>query len=326
MNFKFLKTLLAGSVFALGSMALTACGGDSSSSSDENEGTSSAQEIILSSASETSPLNAASKIEAKTLADGKGGWELVLTGSLEIDPNYFPEGGDDDVDYWFAFDSLSFIVGKVGDDGKNYMVDSLIVKSKITFPVERVTMASSFDKISLNQDKIGCGKFVLFTWVYMSDDEEHAFPRTALKETPFDLQCKAVEESSSSVATVCTVLERLEVDLSNVYDTDVHTLNVDGGTDAQLTMVVEGGETYLQAGTGVTIYEENGKLTSGIDPTDPCMEDMEAYESTATTKMAIELGMWYIVKTPQGTYPFRAIAKPTEPTGVLTLVYFKKKQ
>ena len=84
MNFKFLKTFLAGSVFALGSIGLTACGDDSSSASDEGDSSSSAEELVLSSVSEESPLAEGAAITANVAEDGHNGFYMTLQGILTI--------------------------------------------------------------------------------------------------------------------------------------------------------------------------------------------------------------------------------------------------
>ncbi len=330
MNFKFLTSLLAGSVFALGSISLIACGGDSGSSAEEEPGTSSAQEIILSSASKESPLNSASSINGKVLADGKGGYELILTGSLEMNPNFIPEGHDESEDLWFDIDSLSFIVGKYGDNGKAFIVDSLNIIGNVQLPTDHISIASSYEKIPLNQDKIGCGKFVLYVWIYMSVEEDSSLHYTALKQVDFELECKQeVQSSSSAGPAACTEMVRKEITLQNLIGSDVYTMNLDGGTDAQLTLVVENPSIYLQAGAGVKIWEEGGVLTGGVDPKDPvCMESMEKDDRTGSEKMEMDAGtLWYIVTTPAGTYPMRVTRRETSDatTGILGLVYYVKK-
>jgi len=326
MNFKFLTSLLAGSVFALGSISLIACGGDSGSSAEEEPGTSSAQEIILSSASKESPLNSASSINGKVLPDGKGGFELTLTGSLEMNPYFIPEEHDESEDFWFTFDSLSFTVGKYGDDGKVYLVDSLNVVGDVQFPADRIPIASSYKQIPLNQDKIGCGKFVLYVWIYMSVEEDSSLHYTALKQVDFELECKPdVASSSSAGPTTCTELAHATVTLSNMLGDAIDYMSIDGAADAhQLTMVLEGGETYLQAADGISIYEEVGALSDVIQES-ICMEDIQKHDATKTDKMLIELGAWYIVVTPSGSYPVKAKSKPTGNEGELTLDYYKKK-
>ena len=323
----FAKQLFLYSVFALGTIGLTACGDDGSSANDT--GTSSAQEIILSSASETSPLNSASSINAKVLADGKGGWELNLSGSLSFDYDFIPEGHDVDEDLWFTFDSLSFIVGKYGDDGKAYLVDSLNINGNVEFPTDKISMAASFSKVPLNQDKIGCGKFVLYVWAYMGVEEDPKLHYTALKSVDFELQCTIVESSSSEGPKTCTELARQEITLKNEVGSDIDYMSFDAGTEKQVTLAVEDGVVYLQAAAGVKISEEGGALTAGIDPKDPvCMEDMEGDDRTTTEKMEMDAGtLWYIVTTPSGKYPLRVTTRQTydNTSGVLGLVYYKKK-
>jgi hypothetical protein len=265
----------------------------------------------------------------KVFTDGKGGWELNLSGSLSFDYDFIPEGHDADEDFWFTFDSLSFIVGKYGDDGKAYLVDSLNIDGNVDFPTDKISMAASFSKVPLNQDKIGCGKFVLYVWAYMSVEEDPNLHYTALKSSDFELECKVIESSSSEGPKTCTELARQEITLKNDVGSDINYMNLDGGTEAQLTLVVENEIVYLQAAAGVTISEEGGVLTAGIDPKDPvCMEDMEGDERTATEKMEMDKGtLWYIVKTPAGSYPMRVTQNMTSSTtsGTLGLVYYKKK-
>ena len=329
MKFKFVKTLLVGSIFALGSIGVIACGGDSSSSAEEDQSVSSAQEIILSSASGTSPLNSASSVNGKVLADGKGGWELNLSGSLSFNYDFVPEGHDSDEDFWFTFDSLSFIVGKYGDDGKAYVVDSLDINGNADLSQATISMAASFSKVPLNQDKIGCGKFVLYTWIYMGVEEDSSLHYSALKQFDFELTCKVEESSSSAAQTTCTELERQEITLKNETGSDINYMNIDGGTEAQLTLVVEDGIVYLQAASGVSIAEESGLLTGGVDPQAPvCMEDMEGDDRTSEEKMEMDTGtLWYIVTTPAGKYPMRVTTRQTYDniSGILGLVYYKKK-
>ena len=300
---------------------------DDSGKTKKTDVSSSSREIILSVASETSPLNSTSYINGSVVPDGKGGFELTLTGSLEMNPNFIPEEHDESEDFWFTFDSLSFTVGKYGDDGKAYLVDSLNIVGNIQFPVDRIPMATSYKQIPLNQDKIGCGEFVLYVWIYMSLEEDPSLRYTALKQVDFTLPCKVVESSSS--AGTCTELDRQEITLQNLKDGDVYTMNLDGGTDAQLTLVVENPTIYLQAAANVKIWEDGGALIGGVDPRDPvCMESMVKDDRTGTEKMEMDAGtLWYIVTTPVGMYPMRVIRRETSDatTGILGLVYYVKK-
>ena len=114
MKFQFVKTLLLGSFFALGSIGLTACGGDSSSSADEGDSSSSAEPLVLSSVSETSPLDEGSKISVDVQADGKGGYILSLSGIIKTDSDEFEtEGYEGDDRVHVAGRRVERVVGRV---------------------------------------------------------------------------------------------------------------------------------------------------------------------------------------------------------------------
>lgn len=329
MNF---KSLILGSAFVLSLFGLTACGDDSSSGADE--GTSSAEEYIASSASEISPFDTTTIITPSVSANGKGGQALKLTGTLKLDGDFAYDQFDEE-SWFFQFDSLQFIATTV-EDGKTYKTN-LVVKDNNKYPVEQVVLGNTIDKIDLDQID-GCGKFRLFVWMYMSLDcsdaddpdlcnaaaAQDSMQFTAVQTVDFEKECKVIE-SSSSAEEVCTKLEAVEASLSNLYGTDVYTINLDGGPDAQLTMIVEGGYPSFQAAPGVQIFEEDTQETALVPEGDICFEDFhQAYNSEANP-MELNQGSWYLVKTPSKTYPLmvRRFMKDDDSRGTLTFVYFK---
>lgn len=329
MNF---KSLILGSAFALSLFGLTACGDDSSSGADE--GTSSAEEYIASSASEISPFDTNTVIKADVSAKKGGGQQMKLTGTLKLDGDFAWDHFDEE-SWFFQFDSLQFIATTV-EDGKTYRTN-LVVNDHNKYPVEQVVLGNTVDNIDLDQIE-GCGKFRLFIWMFMSldcseaDDQEFcnvaakqdSTQFTAVQSVDFEKECKVIE-SSSSAEEVCTKLEAVEASLSNELGTDVYTINLDGGADAQLTMIVSGGYPSFQAAPGIEISEEDNQETGYVPEGDICFEGFhQAYKSVANP-MELNSGSWYLVKTPNKTYPLmiRKFMKDDDSRGTLSFVYFK---
>ena len=333
MKFKFVKSLLMGSLFALGTLGLTACGDDSSSNASEETSSSSAEVLVLSSVSETSPLDKGAKIEANATADGQGGYNLTLTGIIKTDSELFPdpEGYDGDDPVYYMIDSLTFDIGRK-EGNTTIRVGNLPVRVKPTaLGKESIMLVSAIDgEIHLNQDDIGCGDFVLYVTVYMSGDtpETKQYAYTARLETSFHLQCKVVE--SSSAAATCTEMEIVEnVVLSNILGSDQFALNFATGTaeNPDVTMTVSERVPYFQASPGVKIIQE-GSQESGVIPQAPvCLESFTEAYNGEHNPMELEDMAWYLVETPAGTYPFmRGSFMAQEDTkGTLTITYLKKK-
>lgn len=336
MNFKFLKTFLAGSVFALGSIGLTACGDDSSSASDEGDSSSSAEELVLSSVSEESPLAEGAAITANVAEDGHNGFYMTLQGILTINnedsPVAEPEGYEGDDRVYYAIDSLSFDVGR--KEGNSIIkVGNLPVPLKpgTSFGKESVNLIATVDEIPLNRDEIGCGDFVLYTTVYMSGDtvDTKQFAYTARVESPFTLQCKVIE-SSSSGEEVCTEMELVkDVVISNKLGSDVPAINFATGTseNPDVTMSIEDRMPSFTASAGVKIIEE-GSQESGVIPEGKvCLESFTEAYNGERNPMDLENMAWYLVKTASGTYPVMIVKfmAQDDTRGDLTISYFKKK-
>lgn len=333
MKFKFVKSLLLGSIFALGSLGLTACGGDSSSSAEEESSSSAAEELILSSVSETSPLDKGAKIEANATADGQGGYDLTLTGIIKTDSELFPdpEGYDGDDPIYYMIDSISFDIGRV-EGNSTVRVGNLPVRVKPTaFGKESINLITALDgEIHLNQDEIGCGAFVLYATIYMSGDTEETkqYAYTARLETNFNLQCKVIE--SSSAAATCTEMEVAgEVTLSNILGSDQNKLNFSTGTaeNPDVTLSIVDGIPYFEASAGIKIIQEGSQESGVIPPAPICLENFTEAYNGEHNPMELEDMAWYLVVTPSGTYPFMrgSFMGQSDDKGKVTITYLKKK-
>ena len=337
----FMKNLFLGSVFALGSIGLTACGDDSSSAGD-GDSSSSAEELVLSSVSETSPLADFSEIKADVTTGDNGGFALTLSGSIATESDAFETPGYDGDPITYQVDSLSFDVGRK-ENGKEIRVGNLPVpvRSTFKFPKEQFNLAIAIDKVPLDQDSIGCGDFVLYVTIYMSGDKEETkqYAFTARLEADFSLDCKPAEVSSSSVAEVCTQVDSVAVEFSNEYNkiTAKQAINFATGAaeNPHVTMSLEGGVGYLVAASGVTFqqidsYDNSSGMWSA--PASPACLEKFSYsprfddEGNSATKVKMqESTQWYMVITADGNFPIR-------PTGVLvngsegsiSFIYYKK--
>ena len=331
MKFKFAKSLLLGSIFALGSLGLTACGGDSSSSAEEESSSSGAQPLILSSVSETSPLDKGSNISANATADGQGGYELSLSGIIKTDNDEFDtEGYDGDDRVYYNIDSLQFDIGDKDGNRVNLPVpiNPGVFGNNADRGINLVTAING--EIKLNQDAIGCGEFTLYVTIFMSGDEEDTkqFQYSARMETKFNLQCKVIE--SSSAAATCTEMEVAgEVVLSNILGSDQSALNFSTGTaeNPDVTLSIVDRIPYFQASAGVKIIQE-GSQESGVIPTAPiCLENFTEAYNGEHNPMELEDMAWYLVVTPTGTYPFMrgSFLAQDDAKGKVTITYLKKK-
>lgn len=333
MKFQFVKTLLMGAIFALGSIGLTACGDDSSSNAKGGDSSSSgAQPLILSSVSETSPLDKGSNVNTKVYGpDNEGKYQLSLSGIIKTDNDEFDtDGYDGDDRVYYNIDSLQF---DIGDKDGN--------KVNLSVPINPAVFGNNADRgvnlstavngeIKLDQDVIGCGAFTLYVTIFMSGDAEDTkkFAYTARLETPFQLQCKIIE--SSSAAATCTEMEVVEnVVLSNIYGTDQRTLNFSTGTaeNPDVTLSIVDRVPYFQASAGVKIIREGSQETGVIPQAPICLENFtEAYNGEANP-MELEDMAWYLVVTPTGTYPVMrgAFMAQNDVNGQVTITYLKKK-
>ena len=343
MKFQFVKSLLLGSLFALGSIGLTACGDDGSSAGDDGNSSSSAEKLVLSSVSETSPLAESSEIEAERIADGKGGFALRLTGSIAtesdafVTPNY---EGEEQIEY--QVDSLSFDVGRIEKSGDTVRVGNLPVpvKSNFQFPKYQFSLVFAIDQIPLDQKAIGCGDFVLYVTVYMSGDKEETkeYAFTARLMADFDLPC-ITEVSSSSVAEVCTQVDSVTTELSNISNqiTAKQAINFNTGTadNPHVTLSIGDNTGYLVAGNGVTFqqitsYDNSSGMWAA--PTAPvCLEkftysaSFDEPENSSTKVEMRESTQWYMAITSDGNFPIRPTRVQTAGSeGTIYFIYYKK--
>ena len=329
MKFKFVKTLLVGSIFALGSIGVIACGGDSSSSANDDVSSSASGEpLILSSVSETSPLAAGSHVEAAAMSDGKGGYYLSLKGNISTNSDEFDtEGYDGEDRVYYKIDSLKF---DVGDKDGNRAALSVPLKPGASFGKESISLISVIGDIPLDQDAACGDNFTFFVTVFMSGDEPDTeqFAYTARLQTNFTVPCKVIE--SSSAAAVCTEMEMVgPVVLSNKVFGDQDAINFStGAMDApDVTMTFEDGEAIFTASAGVTIAEERN-MESGVTPEGTvCMENFAEAYNGQKNPMPLEQMAWYLVTTSTGTYPvmINKWVTQSDVKGDLTITYYKKK-
>lgn len=329
MKFQFVKSILACSVFALGSAALTACGDDSSSSADEGDSSSSAEPLVLSSVSETSPLDTAgSKVIAAATADGQGGYYLSLSGIIKVDDEEFEtEGYEGDDRVYYNIDNLQF---DIGDKDGNRVSLPVNLKPGASFGKPNINLISVIDEIPLDQDATCGDKFTLYVTIFMSGDEEDTkqFAYTARIDTTFNIPCKVIE--SSSAAATCTEMEIVEnVALSNILGSDQYKLNFSTGTaeNPDVTLSVVDGVPYFEASAGIKIIQEGSQESGVIPPAPICLENFTEAYNGEHNPMELEDMAWYLVVTPTGTYPFMrgSFMSQGDAKGKVTITYFKKK-
>ena len=326
---KFAKKLFLYSVFALGTIGLTACGGDSSSSADEGDSSSSAEPLVLSSVSETSPLDKGSKINVEVQADGKGGYMLSLSGIIKTDSELFPdpEGYDGEDPVYYNIDNLQF---DVGDKDGNRVSLPVALKPGASLGKESINLISVIDEIPLDQDATCGDKFTLYVTIFMSGDTEDTkqYAYTARLSAEFSVPCKVIE--SSSAAGTCTEMEKVgPVTLSNKLGDSQFAINFSTGTadNPDVTMVIEDGTPFFDAGTGVEIVREGSQETGVIPSGQVCMEGFSEAYNGKDNHMELEQMGWYLIKTASGTYAVMidSFMRQDETRGDLTIIYFKKK-
>ena len=326
MKFQFVKTLLVGSFFALGSIGLTACGDDSSSNAGDGESSSSAEPLILSSVSETSPLDEGSNFHVDVQADGKGGYILRLTGNLKTDSDEFEtEGYEGDDRVYYNIDNLQF---DVGDKDNNRVSLPVNLKPGASLGKESINLISVIDEIPLDQDATCGDKFTLYVTIFMSGDEEDTkqFAYTARLSDEFSIPCKVIE--SSSAAATCTEMVADTVVLSNKLGDGQYAINFATGTaeSPSVTMVIEDGTPFFDAGAGVDIVRE-GSQETGVIPDKVCLENFSEAYNGKDNHMELEQMGWYLIKTSSGTYAVMidSFMRQDDTRGDLTIIYFKKK-
>lgn len=339
MKFKFAKSLLVGSLFALGFTGLTACGDDSGSNSTPDSSSSGEEKLVLDSVSAVSPLDEGSFIKAEAVSDGKNGYNLRLQGNISTNSDEFDtEGYDGEDRVYYNVDSLTFDIGRINENGDTVRVGNLPVQLKASaFGKEFVTLLAAIDgEIHLNQDEVGCGDFVLYAKVYMSGDEEDTkkFAYTARLSTAFNLQCKVIESSSS--AAVCTEMVADTVVLSNKVGGSLDRLNFATKTAENPDVILKIEERipfFEAAANGVKIgkvqTDKEKGIEDGVLPTKACLENfvVEYGGENRVAEDGLENMAWYLVTTSSASYPFMVdkFMAQDDTKGDLTIIYFKKK-
>ena len=331
---KFAKKLFLYSVFALGTIGLTACGGDSSSSADEGDSSSSAEPLVLSSVSETSPLDKGSKLEVRVDGPDKdGNYQLSLSGIIKTDSEMFPdpEGYDGEDPVYYNIDNLQF---DVGDKDGNRVSLPVALKPGASLGKESINLISVIDEIPLDQDATCGDKFTLYVTIFMSGDTEDTkqYAYTARLSAEFSVPCKVIE--SSSAAGTCTEMEKVgprpELFRGRIAIVNREfAINFSTGTadNPDVTMVIEDGTPFFDAGTGVEIVREGSQETGVIPSGQVCMEGFSEAYNGKDNHMELEQMGWYLIKTASGTYAVMidSFMRQDETRGDLTIIYFKKK-
>ncbi len=334
MKFKFVKTLLTGTLFALGTLGFTACGDDSGSNSSPDSSASGEEKLVLDSVSAVSPLDDGSFIKAEARSDGKGGYNLHLEGDIRTNSDEFDtEKYDGEDRVYYNVDSLTFDIGRITDKGDTVRVSTLSVPLKAEkFGHDFVNLITAVDgEIHLDQEQLkGCGNFVLYAKVYMSGDEEDTkqFKYTARLSTAFNLQCKVIESSSSAAA--CTEMVLDSVVLSNKVSGNLDRVNFATKTadNPDVILKVEDKVPFFEAAAaGVTIVQESSQESGVIPPAPVCQEKFTEAYNGAANPMELDVMSWYLVKTASGTYPvmIKKFMAQDATKGDLTIIYYKKK-
>ena len=267
-----------GSIFALGALGLTACGDDSSSNANEGGSSSSAEPLILSSVSETSPLDEGSKLEVRVDGPDKdGNYQLSLSGIIKTNNDDFDtEGYEGDDRVYYNIDNIQFDVGDKNGNRVNLPVpvNPAVFNNNADRGINLITAING--DINLDQDVIGCGEFTLYATIFMSGDEEDTkkFAYTARLDASFNLQCKEIE-SSSSGPEVCTEMEKVgPITLSNQGALDQNAINfATGAKDSpDVTLTFEEGAPFFTASAGVDIIPEDAQETGVIPEGKVCQE------------------------------------------------------
>ena len=339
MKFKFVKTLLTGTLFALGTLGFTACGDDSGSNSSPDSSSSGKEKLVLDSVSKVSPLSTASWIEAEAVSDGQGGYNLRLKGDISTDSDEFDtEGYDGEDRVYYNIDSLRFDIGD--KDGNRVNLSVPINPGAFVNNVDMgINLAKAVNgEIKLNQDSIGFGKFTLYVTIFMSGDEEDTkqFKYSARLSTTFELQQKVIESSSSAAA--CTEMVADTVVLSNKVGVGggLESFNFSTGTkdNPDVTLKIEDRTPFLEPTTGVKLgkvqTDKEKGIEDGVLPTKACLENfvVEYGGEKRAAEDGLENMAWYLVTTSSGSYPFmvdKFMAQSDGAHGDLTIIYYKKK-
>ncbi len=341
MNFK--KILLGSAIFAT-TFGFIACGGDSSSGTEEDPipvgpDVKPGDKIVLPEASSLNPIEFTG-ISLTPMASGTAGTQkIVISGLIKLIQDFDPNQAGatfDPATVNTQIDSVKFAVARSDDQ----------LKQDISVPVdvapERVSFSgNSFETSQLN----GCGQFTLYVFVYSSTRDgigtKPATYTTLFGDEPAELtagtftraesECAAPVASSSSVAPVssaCTQVTANELQLSNSLGSSQVAINFTTGLadNPHVTVEFKDGVAMFTAGAGVTVVEDNYTQTTGLLPQGPVCR--ESFSPSATQAAGVELasGTWIDITGPDGIlYPvmIKKTMMENDTKGTLTLYYFK---
>lgn len=249
MTHKFVKALLASSIFALATFGLTACDSDNG----------------------TSPSNGGSSVPVPTTNDAEisfdnlkaapAGSIVNFTGTLNLDAS------DTNITNQtvLQFDSLQFYVTA---EGSNKTIGVTPTVTGLTFPITGTASINQKVTVDLKDAAFTeCGSFDLLIIAYATIDTVHksssariTFNRSA------DLYCKAAESSSSGPAVTEIEMTSYEVTLSTntAQGLDLATGTASTSTTADIVIV----KNVVGTNADVNVTSGNGTLFAPINNAD----------------------------------------------------------
>ena len=208
----FAKKLILSSVFAIGALGLIACGDDSKSSTEANQGTNPGEKMEI-------PTQKDANITVSELSSRIAGDDVRFKGQFGLD--FVGDSTVMDSAFNTVFTGIEYKVGK-GNDVSNMINTAVVVSSNtIIFPTQNSidlnSMNSAYVSISLLDPGFNdeCGVYSLIVTLSAFDGEKE-FKRTEI--IPFEREageyCRTVDTTSQQPVKAEIPMTSCQVELS----------------------------------------------------------------------------------------------------------------
>ena len=285
----FAKKLILSSVVAIGAFGLIACGSDSKSSTEANQGTNPGEKMEI-------PTQKDANITVSELSSRIAGDDVRFKGQFGLDFVGDPEAQDSSFN--IVFTNIEYEVGKGTDVNNMTKVGVTVNSNQILFPTQNSidlnTMTSAYVSISLlDSGFTECGMYSLIVTLSAFDGDKE-FKRTEV--IPFERDaaeyCRTEDTTSQQPVKVEIPMTSCQVELSTNVNPGLSLSTctaVPAGSPADITFSKAGtrNEPELAATTGAGVFVTpitNGDLPPYTDDYEVDMwpEDMNADRSPAT--------------------------------------------
>lgn len=335
----FAKKLILSSVFAIGAFGLIACGSDSKSSTEANQGTNPGEKMEI-------PTQKDANITVSELSSRIAGDDVRFKGQFGLDFVGDPEAQDSSFN--IVFTNIEYEVGKGSDVNNMIKVGATVNSNQILFPTQNSidlnSMNSAFVSINLQDPGFTeCGMYSLIVTLTANDGVKD-FQRTEV--IPFERDaaeyCRTEDTTSQQPVKTEVAMTSCQVELSTNVNPGLSLATctaVPAGSPADIIFSkakVDGNPELSATSTTVSLAPiTNGDLPPYTDDYEVDMwpEDMNPDRSPATAYVSdfkfktpgnelslmiensnqiyVALAPGYSTETGVGFYAF-AITEPTE--------------